>query len=75
MRDDDLGVALGTKSARLKQGLEEEHATLIHVQTRFDIVKSIRDTVDPSEEIIVIEVYRGDQRCTRKILGMNVLSV
>ena len=56
MRDDDLGVALGTKSARLKQGLEEEHATLVHVQTRLDIVKSIRDTVDPSEEIIVIEV-------------------
>ena len=67
MRDDDLGVALSTKSARLKQGLEEEPATLIHIQTRLDIVKSIRDTVDPSEEIIVIEVCSGDQRCARKI--------
>ena len=68
MRDDNLGVALGSQSTRLEKRLEEENATLVHVQTRLDIVKSIRDTVDPSEEIIVIEVYSGDQRRTRRIL-------
>lgn len=56
MWDDDLCVAFGAKSTRLQQRLEEENAALIHVQTSFDIVQRIGDTINIGEEFVVVEI-------------------
>lgn len=56
MWDDDLCIALCAESPRLEQWLQEEYATLIHVQTSFNVVKRVGDTVDRAEEIFVVNV-------------------
>ena len=55
--DDDLGVALRAEGTRLEERLLEEDTTLVHVQTRLDIIQSVGDTVDAAKEVLVVDVY------------------
>ena len=56
MRNNDLGVALGSKCARLQERLEEEDTALVHVLTSLDIIQGVGDTIDGSEEVRVVDV-------------------
>ena len=54
MRDDDLGVAFRAECTRFEERFLEEDATLVHVETSFDIVERVRDSIEGREEVIVI---------------------
>ena len=56
MRDDDLGVTLGSERARLKKRLLVEDTTLVHVLTSLHVVKGVGDSVQALPELGIKEV-------------------
>ena len=54
----NLSVAFCAKCARLKKRLAKEDTPLVHIAARFDIVKSICNTVERIEKVVVVEILR-----------------
>ena len=56
MTNDQLDISLGSKSSRLQQGFPVIHRYSVHVGPSLNIVKSICNSIQRVEEVIIVHI-------------------
>mmetsp|Transcript_47908 Transcript_47908/g.124379 ORF Transcript_47908/g.124379 Transcript_47908/m.124379 type:complete len:270 (-) Transcript_47908:1088-1897(-) len=57
MRNNDLNVTFGSKSAALKERFAEEDTSIVYVQPCFDVVKRIDNTIQAVPELVIKNMF------------------
>lgn len=54
VRDDHLSVAFRAKCTGFEEWFLKENATLVHVETRFDVVERVGNSIKSREEVVAV---------------------